>query len=62
MSERYLASLYWGFVTVTTVGYGDITPENNEEKVFALFSCLIGCWLAPSTGIELASSKCPGTY
>eukprot|EP00438_Fugacium_kawagutii_P028278 Skav229514 [mRNA] locus=scaffold842:138804:148943:- [translate_table: standard] len=28
--------------TVTTVGYGDITPQNDDEKMFTMFSMIIG--------------------
>ena len=29
-------------MTLTTVGYGDITPTNDAERLFALLSLLIG--------------------
>ena len=35
-STTFLKAFYWTFTTFTTVGYGDITPENTEETVFAL--------------------------
>lgn len=34
---RYIASLYWATTTMITVGYGDITPRNNAERIFSMF-------------------------
>ena len=28
---RYIAAIYWVFTTMTTIGYGDITPQNPNE-------------------------------
>ncbi|KAJ2907473.1 hypothetical protein GGI21_003854 [Coemansia aciculifera] len=33
---------YWGFVTVTTVGYGDYTPASPWGQVIACFTMIIG--------------------
>ena len=40
--KKYITSLYWAVVTITTVGYGDITPTNKTEYLFALFCIILG--------------------
>ena len=39
---QYLYSVYWALMTLTTVGYGDITPANDAERMYALMSLLVG--------------------
>lgn len=39
--ERYMTSLYFSFSTMATVGYGDITPQTNLEKVYSILGMLI---------------------
>lgn len=34
--------IYYSFVTLTTVGYGDITPVTNGAKVLTIFLCISG--------------------
>ena len=48
-------AMYWAVVTMTTVGYGDITPHTNLGKGIASFMMLLG-WgiLAVPTGIVTA--------
>lgn len=38
----YMVSLYWTITTITTVGYGDISGNNNLERIFAVMLMLIG--------------------
>ena len=37
-----LWSLYWALTTLTTVGYGDITPQNDAERIYASCALMIG--------------------
>src|SRR4029450_13280210 len=48
-------SVYWAITTVTTVGFGDITPRTDLGRAIAGFSMLLG-WgvLAVPTGIVTA--------
>jgi len=40
--KEYLAALYWAMTTMTTVGYGDITPSSDWERVFAMIGMAVG--------------------
>jgi voltage-gated potassium channel len=45
-------SIYWSIVTITTVGYGDITPVTSVGKFIASFMMLLGYGIiAVPTGI-----------
>ncbi|MGX7048248.1 TrkA-N domain protein [Lactococcus piscium] len=37
-----LNSVYWVVTTITTVGYGDITPTHDVTKILAMFLMVIG--------------------
>ena len=41
-ASDYINSLYWTITTVTTVGYGDVTPVGNAQKLYAIFVQLLG--------------------
>lgn len=59
VGSTYVLSLYWVVTAATTVGFGDVTPQNNEEYVFSIFVMLIGASLFAyviATGASLISS------
>lgn len=41
-SWTFVDALYFSIVTMSTVGYGDLTPSNDESKVFTVFYILFG--------------------
>ena len=40
-STRYVTSIYWALTTMTTIGYGDVTPVTNPEKIYAMFMMIL---------------------
>ena len=45
-------SMYWAIVTMTTVGYGDVSPQTTLGQIFASFVMIIGyAIIAVPTGI-----------
>lgn len=48
-------SMYWAIVTLTTVGYGDVTPQTNLGQAIASFIMILGYgMIAVPTGIVTA--------
>jgi len=43
--SRYITSLYFTFTIMTSVGFGNVAPVTNIEKVFSIFAMILGCEL-----------------
>lgn len=41
-AHKYTVSVYWAFVTLTTVGYGDVVPQSDIERRFVMVCCFLG--------------------
>jgi len=40
--RRYLAALYWAMTTLTTVGYGDVIPSTDKERLYSMLAMIVG--------------------
>lgn len=50
----YLNTIYWAMTTMTSVGYGDMLPYTQSEKIYAIicmvFCCVIFAYTVGSIG------------
>ncbi len=42
VTSYYIKAFYWALTTLTTIGYGDITPTDNIGRIFTCFIMIIG--------------------
>ena len=41
--SRYITALYFTFTSLTSIGFGNVAPNTNAEKIFSIFAMLLGC-------------------
>lgn len=41
MVTQYVNCLYWAFTTLVTIGYGDISAHNTQERIFVMIGMII---------------------
>jgi hypothetical protein len=52
--NRYIRALYWACITMSTIGYGDVSPTNDYERVYVMIMCLLSCGIF---GYSMSESK-----
>jgi len=45
MYEKTLKIIYFATTTVTTVGFGDLYPGSDMERIFTIFLLVSGLWM-----------------
>lgn len=43
MQSRYVTALYFTFTSLTSVGFGNVAPNTDAEKIFTICVMLVGC-------------------
>lgn len=41
--SRYITALYFTFTSLTSVGFGNVAPNTDTEKIFTVCVMLVGC-------------------
>jgi voltage-gated potassium channel len=54
-AERFRDGIWWAVVTITTVGYGDITPETGSGRLVATVLMLMGIGLVATLAASVAA-------
>lgn len=43
LQSRYITALYFTFTSLTSVGFGNVAPNTDAEKIFTICVMLVGC-------------------
>ncbi|KAL2082283.1 hypothetical protein ACEWY4_022101 [Coilia grayii] len=53
----YISSLYFTMTSLTTIGFGNIAPTTDGEKIFSVAMMMVGCFSQPTVTPNLAEGK-----
>lgn len=40
--DNYIIALYWSVMTMSTIGYGDVSPKTRYERIYEIFGMILG--------------------
>lgn len=40
--SRYITAMYFTMTTLTSIGFGNVAPNTDSEKIFSIFAMMIG--------------------
>ncbi|KAK3094471.1 hypothetical protein FSP39_002179 [Pinctada imbricata] len=46
IKSKYITSLYFTFTSLTSIGFGNVAPNTNAEKIFSIFAMMLGSLLS----------------
>lgn len=53
----YITSLYFTMTSLTTIGFGNIAPTTDGEKIFSVAMMMVGCEYDPLFECEMISPE-----
>eukprot|EP00347_Sterkiella_histriomuscorum_P023751 403333513 len=45
ITSQYINSMYWAFTTLVSLGYGDISATNTDERLISMLSMILFSWV-----------------